>query len=71
LENNNTNTINLRRIAVIGLGPVGMILAIHLKEAGFQVAVCDKDKIKLNLIRNEGIKLEGVIIKNSFFEYVF
>ena len=71
MENQSTNTNNLKRIAVIGLGPVGMILAIHLKEAGFTVAVCDKDKIKLNLIRSEGIKLEGVFIKNSFFEHVY
>ena len=27
------------RVAVIGLGPVGLILAMHLKEAGCSVAV--------------------------------
>ena len=61
----------MKKIAVIGLGPVGMILSIHLKEAGFEVAICDKDKIKINLIRNEGIKLEGIIEKNTFFEKVY
>jgi UDP-N-acetyl-D-mannosaminuronate dehydrogenase len=61
LEDQNIN--KLKKIAIIGLGPVGMILAVHFKEAGFQVAVCDKDKIKINLIRSEGIILEETISK--------
>lgn len=61
----------MKRVAVIGMGPVGLILAIHLKDAGFDVALCDKDKIKINLIRTEGVKLEGVIEKNAFFDNVY
>ena len=30
-----------KKVAVIGIGPVGMILAVHLQEAGLEVAVCD------------------------------
>src|ERR1017187_3292983 len=59
------------KVAVVGIGPVGMILAVHLKEAGCDVAICDFDKIKINLIRKEGIKLEGVIKKQEFFETVY
>jgi 2-dehydropantoate 2-reductase len=59
------------KVAVVGIGPVGMILAVHLKEAGCDVAICDFDKIKINFIRKEGIKLEGVIKKQEFFETVY
>ncbi|MCF8244144.1 MAG: 2-dehydropantoate 2-reductase [Saprospiraceae bacterium] len=59
------------RIAIIGLGPVGIILAVHLQEAGCEIAVCDNDKIKINLIRKEGVKLEGVINKQCFFKNVY
>jgi 2-dehydropantoate 2-reductase len=65
----NSNSMPLK-IAVIGLGPVGIILAVHLKEAGCDVAVCDKDKIKINLIRTEGVKLEGAINKQTYFDNV-
>ncbi len=54
---------NRKKIAVVGIGPVGMILAIHLAEAGCEVAVCDLDKVKMNLIRSNGIVLEGAIQK--------
>lgn len=59
------------KIGIIGLGPVGMILAVHLKEAGLNIAICDHDKIKVNLIQKEGIRLEGVISKHTFFEHVY
>jgi len=59
------------RIAIAGLGPVGMILAVHLQEAGCEVGICDNDKIKINLIRKEGVKLEGVCSKACFFKNVF
>lgn len=59
------------KVAVVGLGPVGLILAIHLKEAGYDVAICDFDKIKINLIRSEGIKLDGVIKKALTFENIY
>jgi len=56
-----------KKVGVIGLGPVGMILAVHLQEAGCEVIICDNDKIKINQIRNEGIKLENVIQKQAKF----
>jgi 2-dehydropantoate 2-reductase len=59
------------RIAVVGLGPVGLILSAHLKKAGLDMAVCDSDKIKMNLIRKEGIRLEGTISEKHFFENIF
>lgn len=59
------------KIAVVGLGPVGLILAVHLKEAGYDVALCDFDKVKVNLIRREGIKLEGAIKKQASFENIY
>ncbi len=59
------------RIAIIGLGPVGLILAVHLQEAGCEVAVCDNDRIKINLIRKEGVRLEGVIQQQCFFKNIF
>ncbi|MFZ4590344.1 MAG: 2-dehydropantoate 2-reductase [Ignavibacteria bacterium] len=70
---NKTKIENLKdfKVGIVGLGPVGMITAVHLKEAGCNVAICDHDKIKVNLIRKEGIKLEEAINKHSFFEHIF
>ena len=59
-----------KKIGIIGLGPVGMILAVHLREAGCDVIICDNDKIKINQKRNEGIKLENVIQKSARFENI-
>ena len=64
-------TLKDYKVGVVGLGPVGMITAVHLKEAGCNVAICDHDKVKVNLIRKEGIKLEEAINKHSFFEHIF
>jgi 2-dehydropantoate 2-reductase len=61
----------INKVGVIGIGPVGMILSVHLKEAGLDVAVCDMDKIKGNLIRTNGVELEGVIQKKTNFKTVF
>ncbi|MBI5323820.1 MAG: ketopantoate reductase family protein [Ignavibacteriae bacterium] len=57
------------KIGIIGLGPVGLILAVHFKEAGCEVAICDTDKEKMNLIRNHGVELIGSLKKSSFFNY--
>jgi len=57
------------KIGIIGLGPVGLTLAVHFKQAGCEVAICDSHKDKMNLIRNEGIELIGLIKKSSFFNY--
>jgi len=59
------------RIGVVGLGPVGLIIAAHLKEAGCEVAVCDMLKEKMNLIHNEGIVLVGKMEKQCFVNYAF
>jgi 2-dehydropantoate 2-reductase len=60
---------NKLKFGIIGLGPVGLILAVHLKEAGCEVAICDQDKDKMNLIRNHGVELVGTVKKSTFFNY--
>ncbi|MGP8217435.1 MAG: 2-dehydropantoate 2-reductase [Bacteroidia bacterium] len=59
------------KIGVVGLGPVGMILAVKLQEAGCRVALCDKDEFKLKKIREEGIILEGVYKTTARFDMVY
>jgi 2-dehydropantoate 2-reductase len=59
------------KMGLVGLGPVGMILAVHLKEAGCDIAICDIDKLKINQIRQDGIRLEGVINKHCFFDQIY
>ncbi len=58
------------KVGIIGLGPVGLILAAHFHEAGCEVAVYDHNKVTINKIRNEGIKLEEKITKNVFVDHV-
>lgn len=58
-------------VGIIGLGPVGMILSVHLQEAGCDVLICDNDRIKTNQIRNEGITLENVIEKKEKFNEIY
>lgn len=70
-DQNNIEKSASPRIAIAGLGPVGIILSVHLQEAGCEVAVCDSNKIKINLIRKEGVKLEGVRTKACFFKNIF
>jgi 2-dehydropantoate 2-reductase len=57
------------KIGIIGLGPVGLVLAVHLKEAGCHVEICDVEKEKMNLIQNSGVKLVGKIEKTMYFDY--
>ncbi|MFC2093091.1 ketopantoate reductase family protein [Bacteroidota bacterium] len=59
------------KIGIIGLGPVGLILAVHLKEAGCEVAICDLDKEKINLIRKSGVKLFGKIEQTTYFDHTY
>ncbi len=59
------------KIGIIGIGPVGMILAVHLKHAGCQVAICDNDKEKNEAIKKNGISLTGVITKTSYFDEIY
>lgn len=60
-----------KKVGIIGLGPVGMILAVHLQEAGCNVLICDNDRIKTNQIRNDGIKLENVIQKKVKIDSIY
>lgn len=59
------------KIGIIGLGPIGQVLAVHFKQAGCEVAICDLEAEKLNLIRSKGIELFGKIEKKEFFKYVY
>lgn len=60
-----------RKIGVIGMGPVGQILAVHLEKAGCSVAIYDHGKEKINLIRQHGIHLEGRIKEHSWFSNAY
>jgi 2-dehydropantoate 2-reductase len=60
-----------RTVGIVGLGPVGMTLAVHLQAAGCNVLICDNDPIKTNRIRNEGILLENVIHKKAKFDVIY
>jgi 2-dehydropantoate 2-reductase len=62
---------NKLKIGVIGLGPVGMIMAVKLKEAGAEVFVCERNEFKLKKIREEGIYLENAIEAHTTFEKVY
>lgn len=59
------------RVLVIGLGPVGMILSVKLKEAGCRVAVCEASRTKAEKIKSEGIVLENVLNTSAQFDDVF
>jgi 2-dehydropantoate 2-reductase len=59
------------KIGIIGLGPVGLTLATHFKEAGCEVHICDVEKKKINLIRNNGIELVGKIEKSLYFNHIY
>ncbi|MDX2359584.1 MAG: 2-dehydropantoate 2-reductase [Crocinitomicaceae bacterium] len=59
------------KIAIVGLGPVGMIMAVKFKEAGCDVSLCVRNKIKLNQIRSEGIRLEGKMDSTTYFEKIY
>ena len=59
------------KIGIIGLGPIGQMLAVYFQEAGCEVAICDLDAEKLNLIRSKGIQLTGKIEKREYFKYVY
>ncbi|HQQ94279.1 MAG TPA: 2-dehydropantoate 2-reductase [Bacteroidia bacterium] len=58
------------KVGIVGMGPVGMILAVKLKEAGCVVALCDKDDFKIKKIREEGIVLENMFSSTTHFKYV-
>ncbi|MBU0496308.1 MAG: ketopantoate reductase family protein [Chloroflexi bacterium] len=49
------------KIAVVGVGPVGGILAAHLAHAGYHVVLCDVQKPHLDAIKTRGLSLTGVL----------
>lgn len=59
------------KVVIAGVGPVGMIMAVKLKEAGCEVILCVRNKIKLNQIKSEGIKLEGKVKSVTYFDHVY
>ncbi len=59
------------RVGIIGLGPVGMILAVKLQKAGCEVALCVRNEVKRNKIVHEGIKLENVFTDSAKFKDVY
>ncbi|MCP3931271.1 MAG: 2-dehydropantoate 2-reductase [Bacteroidetes bacterium] len=58
------------KVGIIGMGPVGMILAAKLKEAGCEVAVCVRNEVKFNKIKKSGVFLENVIEYTTTFDHV-
>jgi 2-dehydropantoate 2-reductase len=65
------NTENKINVGIIGLGPVGMILAVKLQEAGCNVALCVRNEVKITKIKTEGIVLENVINAKAHFSQVY
>ena len=68
---NSKKNKDIKKIGIIGMGPVGMILAVKLKEAGWDVSICVRNKIKLNSIKTRGIKLEGVYNSSTHFDKLY
>ncbi|MCP4974911.1 MAG: 2-dehydropantoate 2-reductase [Maribacter sp.] len=64
----NANNI---KVGIIGMGPVGMTLAVQLRKAGCDVAVCIRNEVKYNKIKSEGIILENVIESKTKFTHLY
>jgi (R)-2-hydroxyacyl-CoA dehydratese activating ATPase len=62
---------NKIKVGIIGLGPVGMILANSFHKAGCDVALCVRNAVKLDKIKSEGIFLENVIQSHSKIDKVY
>jgi len=61
MATNNSN--DQMRVGIIGMGPVGSILAAHLAEAGAFVIPCDVITTKMDKIKRSGLRLKNVIEK--------
>jgi len=55
------------RVGVIGLGPVGSTLAVHLQEAGASVTLCELSSKVLDAVKDSGITLTNVFEKHADF----
>lgn len=62
---------NKLKVGIIGLGPVGMILAVKLHEAGCDVALCEVNDTKAKKIKSDGLVLENMMATTAQFENVF
>jgi 2-dehydropantoate 2-reductase len=62
---------NKIKVGIIGLGPVGTILANSFKKAGCDVALCDRNAVKYDKIKTDGIFLENVIQSHTKFDKVY
>ncbi len=58
------NNSNQMRIGVVGLGPVGSTLAVHLIESGAFVVSCDIYPDKIDELKKSGINLTNAIEKH-------
>ncbi|MBZ5494954.1 MAG: 2-dehydropantoate 2-reductase [Acidobacteriia bacterium] len=61
---NENNSNHKMRVGIIGTGPVGATLTVHLKEAGAHVVPCDVFPHKIDAIRKRGIRLTHTIEKS-------
>ncbi len=59
-EKNNTKQL---RIGVVGIGPVGAVIAAHLLEAGAFVVLCDVMRKRMDEFKEKGIVLQHSIDK--------
>lgn len=58
------------RVGIVGMGPVGSTLAVHLKKAGGFVVGCDIDPKKVSAMKEEGVNLINVIEASEMLEDV-
>jgi 2-dehydropantoate 2-reductase len=58
------------RIGVVGLGPVGSTLAIHLQEAGASVVLCEMSPKIADAVKESGITLTNVFEKHADFSRI-
>lgn len=61
---------NRYRIGIVGMGPVGITLAVHFIEAGALVIPCDIDKKKIDRIKKDGLRLKLTMNKSVPVENV-
>jgi 2-dehydropantoate 2-reductase len=55
------------RVGVIGLGPVGATLAVHLQEAGASVTLCEISSKVVDAVKESGLTLTNVFEKHADF----
>lgn len=63
--------IEKKKIGIVGLGPVGMILAVKFAEAGCDVSLCIRSQSKIDRIIKEGLFLENLQQSTSKFDKIY